>query len=312
MKNFDELILACGKKENNFPVENFSLLFSKLLNQELFGNNTKKGFFNSLLSYHFPNFISSELENRLKFQIESLLKQGFKLVYSKSLRTNSRLVAGLGSQSVLETSLTLNHIFGLPYIPGTSLKGVCRSVAFWQLVENSKNYNNTHSVENLKKFEEFFYDNINIKDEEKYSIKNFLDEENKKEIILYKLLFGAQDFKGLLVFLDSFPIVKPQQKIFELDIMNVHYQNYYSKDEPPGDWENPVPIHFLTVKSGVDFKFTVLFDSFRYNLLDDEKKKILDFPNISQLLDSLINNALIEFGIGSKTRLGYGHFQNIQ
>lgn len=44
-----------------------------------------------------------------------------------------RFVVGLGAAHVLETSITLHRIFGLPIIPGSALKGAARAYA--QLIE---------------------------------------------------------------------------------------------------------------------------------------------------------------------------------
>ena len=45
-------------------------------------------------------------------------------------RTVSRLIVGFGHATPLETGITLDRVHGLPYIPGTALKGICRS---WKL-----------------------------------------------------------------------------------------------------------------------------------------------------------------------------------
>ena len=42
------------------------------------------------------------------------------------------MVVGLGGESVYETSITLHHIYGIPYIPASSIKGVVRS---WIITE---------------------------------------------------------------------------------------------------------------------------------------------------------------------------------
>src|SRR5690348_10448730 len=38
-----------------------------------------------------------------------------------------RMVVGLGGETVLETDLTLHHLYGIPFIPGSALKGLTRS-----------------------------------------------------------------------------------------------------------------------------------------------------------------------------------------
>lgn len=49
-----------------------------------------------------------------------------------TMRTAERLVAGLGASHVLETALTLDRNTGLPYLPGSSVKGLARA---WGLIE---------------------------------------------------------------------------------------------------------------------------------------------------------------------------------
>lgn len=46
-----------------------------------------------------------------------------------------RLVVGLGEESVLETSITLDHTWGMPTLPGSALKGIAAAAAR-QLVED--------------------------------------------------------------------------------------------------------------------------------------------------------------------------------
>ena len=240
----------------------------------------------------------------------SLSQQGYQLVYSGQLQTKSRLIVGLGSSHVFETSLTLHHIYGIPYIPASALKGVCRMAAFWKIAGRRRILN---SETQLKEVQEKFYGDLC----------------SDGDILKYQLLFGAKNFKGLLLFLDAYPVINENDQIFDLDIINVHYQSYYSDDTgqtPPGDWENPVPIVFLTVKKGIKFEFNVLFDKFRAEeiLKMDEKALQEVIPkdllkNFKDLLSGLENNlkdeiknllekALKNCGIGAKTRLSYGIF----
>src|SRR6266849_7725980 len=41
----------------------------------------------------------------------------------------TRMIVGLGDESVLETSITLHKTYGVPYIPGSALKGLAASYA---------------------------------------------------------------------------------------------------------------------------------------------------------------------------------------
>lgn len=49
-----------------------------------------------------------------------------------------RIAVGLGDESILETSVTLHHTYGVPYIPGSALKGIAASFARQYLDDNWK------------------------------------------------------------------------------------------------------------------------------------------------------------------------------
>ncbi|WP_206752025.1 type III-B CRISPR module RAMP protein Cmr6 [Rhodothermus marinus] len=55
------------------------------------------------------------------------------IVQMFTLCAASRVIVGLGAESVLETSIRLHRIYGFPIIPGSALKGVTRAYA--RLVE---------------------------------------------------------------------------------------------------------------------------------------------------------------------------------
>ncbi|MFN3599686.1 MAG: type III-B CRISPR module RAMP protein Cmr6 [Aquificaceae bacterium] len=211
----------------------------------------------------------------------------YKRVYDGRLKTISPLVCGLGALHVLETSITLHHIWGVPYIPGSSLKGVCRQVVFWRFVEK-RGMSEGEAQDFQKKFDEKL-------------------QKDDKEILKYQLLFGAQDFKGLLLFLDAYPT--EGEKLLRLEIMNPHYSSYYrGETKEAGDWENPIPVFFLTVKEGVPFRFVVLFDQYRWERIKEKYKEInLEIGN--KEIEDIIKEALNLYGVGSKTRLGYGLFE---
>lgn len=122
--------------------------------------------------------------------------------------TDWRMVVGLGGETVLETDLTLHHLYGIPFIPGSALKGLTRSYVTTEVKENQS-------------------DKI----------------DNDNETV--KRIFGSQEHAGTVIFFDAMP-VNGETKI-ELDIMNPHYPDYYGKGQPPTNDQNPSPITFLTV-----------------------------------------------------------------
>src|SRR5205823_3596682 len=59
---------------------------------------------------------------------------------------------------------------------------------------------------------------------------------------------------GAVVFHDGWPDDWPKLVV---DILNSHHSSYYQgvKNAPPGDWEGPVPVYFLSVPAGQRFTF---------------------------------------------------------
>ncbi|MGE4518021.1 MAG: type III-B CRISPR module RAMP protein Cmr6 [Desulfobacteraceae bacterium] len=226
------------------------------------------------------------------------------------MKPDWRMVVGIGDPSVYETSITLHHIYGIPYIPGSAIKGITRHYfilsefektnckwpeisIFEKVLENftfkdKKDQNKKNDEE--KKFESFKSKFSNAPSKEIYN--HFYNEKShiKKEMIEiienYQNIFGSQNKKGSVIFFDSFPMEPPN---IEPDIMNVHYPDYYSKDKNPTDDQNPNPIIFLTIKNT---KFKFLLGSKDENLLEKSKK--------------YLSESLSEHGLGAKTAVGYG------
>lgn len=256
--------------------------------------------FNFLLVYNLPEFkgkreilINEEIEkfnwstdflesinNRYKSTIKVLEKRGFK-VERFSLKLEWRMVIGLGAPHPQETSMTLHHIYGVPYIPGSALKGVTRH---WFVLNcfDSLKLDDLNLINYLEKvFESSNDENLHkVLVKYKDTIKLYKN--------IYKNIFGDQKNKGKVYFFDAYPSGKVRLK---LDIMNPHYSKYYSGNEPPADWQDPVIIKFLTVER-TSFDFCIASKS--YQFLNEAKKYLTE--------------ALNSYGVGAKTSIGYGHF----
>ena len=125
--------------------------------------------------------------------------------------TLGRIIIGLGNESVLETSLTLHRTYGVPYIPGSALKGVAASYVRQYLSDEStwQTGGEAHTV-----------------------------------------LFGSPEASGYITFLDALyvPGTGHNKKALHPDVITVHHQNYYqgTSDAAPTDWDNPIPVPFLS------------------------------------------------------------------
>jgi len=132
------------------------------LKGESIGGDSKKIFLNKVVEkskfqgnqpgifYEKIKHFSKIFEDRIRKQKENLKNQQYEIILDDyQLKTASRLVVGLGAGHVPETSLTLHHIFGIPYIPGSALKGVVRMVSFWKIAEKL-NKKSDNEIEELQ------------------------------------------------------------------------------------------------------------------------------------------------------------------
>ena len=225
------------------------------------------------------DFINA-IENRKKQITTQLQKEGYNL-QNFSLSLSWRLVIGLGASHPQETSMTLHHIYGIPYIPGSAIKGVTRHWAVLKFADTDRKGNEKleDAIKRIAGALESGNDlNIEV---DKITFKDLIE------------IFGTQKQQGKVIFFDAYPVGEIKLKI---DIMNPHYPKYYSEGQPPADWQNPVPIKFLTIENT---KFSFYLTS---KTEDDPNKNLL---NIAK---KMLLEALKDYGIGAKTSLGYGIF----
>lgn len=202
------------------------------------------------------------------------------------LEVDWRLAIGLGTESVYETSLTLHHIYGIPYIPAQSLKGAVRNYTINKYFESE-----VDAIINNKTFCLLF----GTPEEIKVKIDNKITKSFKSAI--------KKDFAGFVTFFEAFPLYLDGKTIKE-DIMNPHYGDYYAKNKAPGDYYNPNPINFLTVEN-TPFRFV-------FGVNPKNNVKVTWFNEEMLLIDlakKLIKEALILSGVGAKTAVGYGYFK---
>lgn len=123
-----------------------------------------------------------------------------------------RMVVGLGAQSVTETNVALLRAWGVPYIPGSALKGLASSAAHrrggasWARAE--------------------------------------VDREGGTDS---RALFGDTTSAGLVTFHDAWWVPEGAKLPIDLDVMTVHHADYYGgRASAPADWDEPTPVSFLT------------------------------------------------------------------
>lgn len=267
--------------KNQFKETNFFYLYNNFPVIEV---NYKVMLNESIVNYQWDEKFLENINASKQKMMESLKESGY-LIEQFDLKLQWRLIVGLGASHPQETSMTLHHIFGIPYIPGSALKGASRHYMIWKFVdENQKKLSSLLDKSNFVELLEKLNKALEKEENLTVSVGNI----SFKDLIH---IFGTQNRQGKIIFFDAYPIEEIKLKI---DIMNPHYPDYYTKDKPPTDWQNPIPIKFLTVED-TKFRFYLAAKDKDQNLLNHARK--------------ILNEALLNYGVGAKTSLGYGLFE---
>ncbi|MCA9543434.1 MAG: type III-B CRISPR module RAMP protein Cmr6, partial [Myxococcales bacterium] len=130
-----------------------------------------------------------------------------------------RMVIGLGMEGALEAGIQLHHTWGVPFIPGSALKGVAAAAA--------------HQLS---------------QDPEWRKPKDTAAQPTR-EPTAYDELFGTVAQQGLVHFHDAWWDPAGATTVpLHLDVMTVHHPNYYqdANPSPPADTDSPTPVPFMS------------------------------------------------------------------
>ncbi len=174
---------------------------------------------------HLKEFASNYYDNLRK----ALMKAG-DLMIEVTAVTRGRLLIGAGLP--LETlGIFLEFPHGLPVIPGSSLKGVVRSVM------------DEGCLKDFKDFQELIFGSVG-------------EEGGSGRFIFVGGFPVNSNSKG---------------KVLELDVLSPHYRNYYASKGAVGDSEKGIeafeddvkPVIYVVVGEGVTYKFLIVVKSMR-------------------------------------------------
>jgi len=192
-------------------------------------------------------------------------------IWRRSAKSTAPFLTGTGMEHPLENGFAFLNPYGLPYLPGSSVKGVLRRAV--ELLANGE-----------------FGDQCGW------------DAAAITTLFGYEAPSGEQNAprnRGSLIFWDVLP--EPASGKLAVDIMTPHYSHYYQGNSPPTDSGQPNPIMFLTVPPGSRFDFYVQCQT---ATLPEPLRNIWQ-----SLLDSAFQHAFDWLGFGAKTAIGYGHLQ---
>lgn len=186
---------------------------------------------------------------------------------------------GLGNEHPLENGFAFLNPYGLPYLPGSGIKGVLRQAARelasgdWDAL-----YGQPHGWS-----------------EAAITALFGLESENST----------SEHQRGALIFWDALPEIHGNQ--LHVEIMTPHQKHYYQEEQNPHDSGQPIPISFLTVPAGSTFNFYIQCNQ---QLLSTTAPQLLQNQHWQSLLQAAFEHAFNWLGFGAKTAVGYGAMIN--
>lgn len=145
---------------------------------------------------------------------------------SATFTTRWRVVTGVGAEHPLENGFTFDRSIGVPYFPGSGIKGLCRAAA------------------------------VDLVDADKDELNRMFGVQPEKT------LMKEDASAGDLVFFPAYP-ARDHWPHLNVDIINNHHPSYALAlergDSLPQavETDSPIPVFFLTVAAGAPFSFRI-------------------------------------------------------
>jgi CRISPR-associated protein Cmr6 len=281
----------------------------------------------SLMNLKKENLKSDATEKMFKKKNEEISIKAYDISYFKNYPNSFQLFctypglllgAGYGHEVSAKGELKLGFFFdyttGLPIIPGSSVKGVLRSVFpdFKTVFDSNNNQTFKLKMEAIDKERiAWFMALVENIDKEKFLETYYEPKEINKitdnDIATYCKL-TLEIFEGIKDITKT-KATEKYYSIYERDIFHdaviveagknncLLGDDYITPHHPQGLLKNPVPIPFLKVLPNVRFNFNIAAkNSLIVSSLTADKKH------------KLFQKILLTIGIGAKTNVGYGQF----
>lgn len=182
---------------------------------------------------------------------------------------------GLGNAHPLENGFAFLNPYGLPYLPGSGVKGVLRQAAR-ELADHRWGDEQGWTEEAIE------------------ALFGTADTDGDSEN-------GGTFLRGALTCWDVLPQMVGDKLLVE--VMTPHQTHYYQKGATPHDSGQPNPINFLTVPPGSKFAFYAQCDG---RLLARRLPGLGEGDKWQDLLRAAFSHAFEWLGFGAKTAVGYG------
>lgn len=228
-------------------------------------------------------------ENARRF-LADLAKTYGGAVVTFEAHLGARMMVNLAGGVVENAGIALDRCFGMPFIPGSALKGITRSQALWEIHEASP----AEKPSLLRTAMLVFgYGEHNLRGDLAWA-------GGPEAAKAAATSIGSDDFKGCASFLPAYPTSAPTLVV---DMVNPHYPEYYGGRRPRAeDNESPIPNYFPAVEQGASFGFALVLNRL------PEGCGVSREALLKQARDWM-ERAITRKGVGAKTAAGYGWFQ---
>lgn len=245
-------------------------------------------------------------------------------------------MTGIGMEHPLENGFAFLNPYGLPYLPGSGVKGVLRRAAEelaldkvaeggWDLIavwwlfgfDASSIYLTGRAIAPLKKAAESCRETYRQQIDKLVTSPNlapfveavlsgreklaYLAQPKRflEELITNRALRERIHLRGALCFWDVVP--EPGGDQLGMDILTPHYGDYYQGKSAPNDCGQPIPNQFLVLPAGSHFLFHVQCNA---SCLPNSLAE-----NWREFLETAFEQAFDWLGFGAKTAVGYGQMR---
>ncbi|MFZ4703782.1 MAG: type III-B CRISPR module RAMP protein Cmr6 [Candidatus Methylumidiphilus sp.] len=272
--------------------------------------------------------VKNLLDNLLKRQTALAETMGANC-HSIPARSTSPFATGLGLEHPVENGFSFLNPYGLPYLPGSGVKGVLRRAAeelalfdystpgadlpaneSWTLLDvwwlfgfdasavylDTNPHKQADSLEQTRDAWRTAYKNHIPHLLEREDLPQFfkaigMKQDKPTEQLLQDLSKQSREIhlSGSLSFWD----VLPKTDKLAVEIMTPHYGDYYQGKSTPHDAGQPTPIPFLVVPAGSEFMFHVSFED-RPAIPDSIRQ------HWKKLLQAVFEHAFDWLGFGAK------------
>lgn len=229
--------------------------------------------------------LDETLDRRVEYanRLTSLALKGKPKGLSFNLVLTSRLVTGFGQPHPIENGLLFHPTLGCPYVPGSSLKGTVQAFA-----------------------DEWLMGHVEAPDEEQ-ELRQSLDRIfGQPKRLSGQQSYGERETRlGSVCFLEAVPVSTCR---IVSDVMTPHVGSYLTNpdyDQVKLEIESPNPIHFPVVERGAVFRFTLVPTATAGLEMDED-----EISSDIQLAGGWLVAGLKTWGIGAKTKSGYGRFNS--